>query len=343
MTDKQLDFSSLFGEEFNIELKTPTVKEIKSKLEKTKNSEVSVEKLLKSKKVSLEERLAIIKSNVLQILGKQKDNVLVITSRAQFTEYINKAIRVGRIAIDTETNNSLDPITCKIAGLCLYVPNEKQAYIPINHRDFNTKIRLEDQCTEQDVKEELQRLIDSHVFTVFHNYKFDYEVIKCTCHIEMPCSWDTQICARLLDENNPSGLKYLYTTKIDPTQSKYDIESLFENVSYLDVSPEIFALYAATDSMMTDKLYELQEKELSKAEYGEHLDLTGKHVIKGLRWLFHNVEIPIAKVTAEMELAGVAVDTEFGDKLRDKYNAQLENLDKEISQNLQSLDQIINT
>lgn len=341
MAEEQLNFSSLFGDEFNIEIKTPTVKEIKTKLEKAKSSEVPVEKLLKSKKVSLEERLAIIKSNVLQILGKQKDNVLVITSRQQFTEYIDKAIEVGRIAIDTETNNSLDPITCKIAGLCLYIPNEKQVYIPVNHRNSETKLRLENQCTEQDIKEELQRLVDHNVFTVFHNYKFDYEVIKCTCNIEIPCSWDTQICARLLDENNPSGLKYLYTTKIDPTQSKYDIESLFENVSYLDVSPDIFALYAATDSMMTDKLYELQEKELSKPEYDEHFDLTGKHKVKGLRWLFHNVEVPIARVTAEMELAGVMVDSDFGDRLRSKYNFQLEQLDEEINQNLQNLDQII--
>lgn len=341
MAEEQLNFSSLFGDEFNIEIKTPTVKEIKTKLEKAKSSEVPVEKLLKSKKVSLEERLAIIKSNVLQILGKQKDNVLVITSRQQFTEYIDKAIEVGRIAIDTETNNSLDPITCKIAGLCLYIPNEKQVYIPVNHRNSETKLRLENQCTEQDIKEELQRLVDHNVFTVFHNYKFDYEVIKCTCNIEIPCSWDTQICARLLDENNPSGLKYLYTAKIDPTQSKYDIESLFENVSYLDVSPDIFALYAATDSMMTDKLYELQEKELSKPEYDEHFDLTGKHKVKGLRWLFHNVEVPIARVTAEMELAGVMVDSDFGDRLRSKYNFQLEQLDEEINQNLQNLDQII--
>ena len=90
-----------------------------------------------------------------------------------------------------------------------------------------------------------------------HNGKFDYEVISHACKIAVKPDWDTIIAARLIDENlyseKRTSLKYLYVTLIDPKQAKYDIEGLFENVPYAFVDPEIFALYAATDSMKTPR------------------------------------------------------------------------------------------
>ena len=55
-------------------------------------------------------------------------------------------------------------------------------------------------------------------------------------------------------------------------------------------------------------------------EYGPHMDISGKHELKGVRWLFYNVEMPIVIVTAEMELRGVKVDTSYGERLKLKYN-----------------------
>lgn len=118
-------------------------------------------KLLKSKKLSLAERLSIINERVLKVLGKQKNNIIVIKDRETFHNYITDCINTGRIDIDTETNNSLDPVTCKLMGPCLYAPGLKQAYIPINHRNPETKERLSWQLTEQDVAEEFQRLLDA--------------------------------------------------------------------------------------------------------------------------------------------------------------------------------------
>lgn len=334
--------NSLFGEEFNIKIPESNVKGLLNKLNnKSKDTTTDPEKLLKSKKLSLAERLIIIKTNVLKILGKQRNNVVVIKDRDAFEAYIDEAIATGRIAIDTETNNSLDPVTCQLIGPCFYYPGGKQAYVPINHRDPETKVRLSWQLTEQDCTDMFKKIVDSGIDIIMHNGKFDYEVIKCTCNIEVRPTWDTMVAARLLNENELAGLKKQYVSKIDPTQEKYDIEKLFENVAYADVDPEIFALYAATDSMMTDKLYEIQKVELDKPEYGSHTDLLGTHEVKGLRWLFHNVEMPIVIVTAEMELAGVAVDEEYGQRLKDKYNAQLAKTDEDINAILASLAPLI--
>ena len=317
----------LFGEDFKINIDTSRSK-VKDLVKKTKpvlTEEEETKKLLKSKKLSLEERLNIITEKVIKILGKQRQNTVVIRSLSDFSAYIDKAIKVGRIAVDTETNNSLDPVTCKLMGLCLYVPGEKQAYIPINHINNLTGELLDNQLTEKDCNDQLQRLLDNNVFIVMHNGKFDYEVIKCTCDIAVKPNWDTMICARLLDENEKAGLKEQYINKIDPSQAKYDIESLFTNISYAQVDPEIFALYAATDSMMTDKLYLYQEPIMSAAEN------------KRLLWVFENIEMPIVIVTAEMELRGVCIDVEFGAKLKSKYELILTDLDKQIEQVLEDI------
>lgn len=247
---------SLWGEEFVVPNEKEKTKKIKDKIKNPTETKTSVEKQVKSKKLSITEKLDIIKAEVLRVLGKQADNIFCIKNREDFHTYIDKAIIKGRIDIDTETNNTTDTFTCKLMGPCLYTPGEKQIYIPINHRDPETKERLAWQLTEQDVKEEFQRLIDNDVKIIMHNADFDYQVIYKTCNIELPIYWDTMLAAQVLDENEPASLKEQYINKIDPEQEKYSINKLFDGVFYADVDPEIFAYYAATDALMTDKLYE---------------------------------------------------------------------------------------
>lgn len=151
-----------------------------------------------------------IEKEVFRVLGKQQENIITITDIDTFREYITSVIRTGVMAIDTETNNSLDPLTCKLMGLCLYAPELKAAYIPINHRNPETKNRLGQQLTEADVKRELQKVRESGVKIIMHNGKFDYEVLKCTCSICVEPYWDTMIATRLLNENERYGLKEQY-------------------------------------------------------------------------------------------------------------------------------------
>lgn len=324
-------FSGAGLEEFNIELNKPKPEALAKKVAKPEETaETDPTKILKSKKVSLAEKLELIRVKVLEVLGKQRKNVVVIKDCESFEDYVTKAIQFGRIAVDTETNNSTDPMTCQLMGLCLYYEGGKQAYIPINHVNPDTGERLEWQLTEADCKVQLQRIKDAGTFIVMHNGKFDYEVIKCTCDIEIEPDWDTMIGAHTINENERMGLKWQYIDKIDPTQEKYDIEHLFI-VPYKYVDPEIFALYAATDSMMTDKLYVYQVAILT-APGNERL-----------YWLFTNIEMPIVKVAGDIELIGVCIDQEFGERLRKKFNQQLEDIDIKIEQELVNLQPIINT
>lgn len=317
--------NSLWGDEFVVK-ETPT-KKILNKIDKPKKAEVVIEKAVKSKSVPVEDKLRLIYAEVDRILGKYKENTICIRDKQSLIEYIDKAIGNGVIAIDTETDNSLDPLTCKLMGACIYTPSMKNAYIPIHHTDLQGAL-LDSQLTEADIKEQFNRLSDTKI--IMHNGKFDYEVIKCTCDCELSIYWDTMIASRILDENEKrAGLKYQYIDKIDSSQEKYDIEHLFEGVEYAKVSPEIFALYAATDSFMTYKLYEWQKTIYELPEN------------KRLYSLFMTIEMPIVIVTAEMELTGVCIDSAYASRLSAKYHAMSAEIDKQIQKELDKCSPLI--
>lgn len=311
--------NSLWGDEFIIEPSPKKTKTILNKISSPKK---------KDSQLSLYETLDNIRRNVDRILGVYKENTEVISSRDRLHEYISAALENGIIAIDTETNNSLDPITCKLMGPCLYTPGQKNAYIPINHVDLHSGERLSWQLTEEDVREEFERL--TNIKIIMHNGKFDYQVIKCTTGVQLDIYWDTLIAVRILDENEKrANLKQQYIDKIDPTIEKYSIEHLFEGVEYAIVSPELFALYAATDAYMTFKLYEWQKS---------NFEVNGDD---RLLKLFLEVEMPIVVVAAEMELTGVEVDKEYAKRLSLKYHKKLDTVKKEIDVQLASYSDII--
>lgn len=319
--------ASLWGEEFNI----PSTQEVAKKVIK-KIKEVDPEKLLKAKNTTLEEKLKIINENVLKILGHYKENTQVIKTREELHSYIDASISNGIIAIDTETNNSLDALTCKLMGGCIYTPGQKNAYIPINHIDRLTGERLDWQLTEKDIKEEFDRLQSpkANVKILTHNGKFDYKVLHCTCGFDMNIYWDSYVAARLLDENEPSaGLKQQYINKINPSQEKYSIDHLFESVEYAVVDPDIFALYAATDSFMTYELYLWQVERFKDPDLSKIYNL------------MMNTEIPLIPVVAKMEMRGITLDKNYASRLSKKVHLQVEDCTKRVEEEISKYDEKI--
>ena len=318
--------ASLWGEEFVVQ-KTPPKKVIE-KVSSPKDASKVVTKALKNSAIPVEFRLDAIKANVLKILGRYIEDTQVIKTREELRAYIDEAIKNGEIAIDTETDNSLDPITCKLMGPCIYTPGQKNAYIPLNHVNPNTRERLSWQLTEQDVREEFDRLTGTLI--IMHNGKFDYQVIKCTTGKQLMVYWDTMLAARVLDENEKRvGLKQQYRDKIDSSVEKYSIDHLFEDIEYAIVDPEIFALYAATDAYMTYKLYQWQKAQFSKAGN------------EGIFSLFMNIEMPVLEVAAEMELTGVCIDKDYAARLSSKYHKRIEDVDERIATQLAQYEGVI--
>ncbi|MBQ6631025.1 MAG: hypothetical protein IJH55_02685 [Romboutsia sp.] len=310
---------SLWGDEFVVETTQNKSKKLLNKVNNPKQV-----KKTKQTKLSTEDRISLIEENVNSILGKYAKSTIVIKTKEDFDKYINDCIERGIVALDTETNNSLDPLTCKLMGLCLYSPGLSAAYVPVNHVDRYTNERLSWQLTEKDIQEGILKLKNTKIIT--HNGKFDYKVIKCTCNCAFNIYWDSMIAARILDENEFSaGLKQQYISKIDPLEEKYSIDHLFEKVEYTILDPELFALYAATDAYKTYKLYEWQNVEFDKVDNIR------------LRNLLFEVEFPIIIVTAEMELDGISLDIEYCERLSKKYHKKLDDVNEKLSKELEIL------
>lgn len=316
-----LEEENLFGEDFPIDSQEDTIK----LLRKAKEPKKAKSKKVVDPNLALHDKLLLIAQEVNRILGRHREDTLTVKDIGCFSSYIDSIIENGICALDTETNNSLDPHTCKLMGLCLYTNGQKQAYIPCNHVDLFTGERLPWQISERQIREQLQRLLDANVKIVYHNASFDIRVIQCTCGIELGYIWDSAIAAKILNENESAKLKDQYQMHVDPTHAKYDIESLFQRLPYAIVDPDLFALYAATDPMMTFKLYEYQLREFMKPDNKDIYDL------------YLTVELPCIQVVKDMELEGIEVDLDYCKRIQDKYHGILDGYDEKIQSELDKL------
>lgn len=303
-----------FLDDFELpEITHDTIKKELVKLGKTHQ----VQKVSSVQDMPLQDRLKYIYSEVTKILGRYKGFIRVIRSDQEYMKYIAKAIKVGVVSFDTETNNSLDPLTCKLMGLCLYIPNTKPVYVPINHCESGTEILLKDQVSFDCIIESFKMLKQANTKLIYHNGKFDMRVCHNTTGVWLPIYWDTMIAQQLLDENELAKLKNQYRVHVDPTIDSYNIEKLFTGLPYAWIDPDVFALYQAIDAYDTYKLYKRQ------------LSLFETDDLSRLYKLFTDIEVPIVSVVSNMEDNGICMDTDFLSRLDAKYRVCMkEQLDK---------------
>lgn len=262
-------------------------------------------------------RIAQISSVVTQNLGKYEEESILIRTENELHEYITKCINNGVISIDTETTG-LDPILDNLAGVCIYTPGEKTAYVPVNHESYITFERLPEQLTEEQVGRELQRVVDSKIKVVMFNATFDIRVLRNQCNVYLTCYWDAYLGARLLNENESSNaLKKLhqkYCLNGEGDAFKYD--ELFKGIKFTLIPIKVGYLYAAHDAKITYELYKFQEPYLDLNQEREDL--------RNVAWVFRNIEMPIVDVVCDMEDTGVDFDKEFAEKLSVDYHKQAE-------------------
>lgn len=266
----------------------------------------------------LYERIANIVAIVNTKLGKYADKYELLRDDKSVEDYFNDIIQYGRAAIDTETD-SLDPITTTLAGICVYVPGRKAAYIPINHISYVTGVKSANQVSIDVVKKCLQRCEEAGVEWVYHTAKFDIRVISNQVGCKLQAFWDTQLAASCLNENESHKLKDLhlkYCDSMDNESLTYD--KLFEGIPFTYIPITTAYLYAAGDPIKTWELMEFQMQYLTPEK------------LPGPWFVFHNIEMPIIQVVAAMEDRGICLDTEFAQQLSEKYHAQLEEREKRI-------------
>lgn len=262
-----------------------------------------------------------VRINVEKVLSKYKDKVIVLRSEQEVQDYFDKAIDSGYIAIDTETTG-LDHIKDKVVGTCLYYPGGKAAYIPHRHTSYLTGALLNNQVSYEFLRQQLQRVVDSKIQVLMHNADFDMRFIYYSMSIKVPCTWDTQHASRILNNTESAALKYQHAVHIEHTEKQYDYSKLFKNVEYTKVSPNVAALYAAIDALLTYELYEYQ-KEVFEQPGNE-----------ALYRVFKDIEMPLVSVVFDMEVTGVCIDKEMSKTLSEKYTKLLNVAHKEVMEKI---------
>ena len=270
---------------------------------------------VKLKAGNLSSRITSIKAMTNRYFADKKDMYLNVMDEAILIDLIDKFIENGIGAIDTETT-SLDPITTTLAGVCLYTPGYKAAYVPVNHVSYMTGMPIKGQISAEIVKRELQRLIDAKVKIDMFNIDFDCRVLKHTLGIKMFCWWDGYIAQRLLDENNKNNsLKGLWDKYVNKGKDKsHTFSELFAGIPFTMIPVDVAYLYAANDPMITYELAEFQRPFLTDTEVCREYEL--QDVAK----IFHELEMPLVPIVSEMEDTGVFLDLEVQQKLSEKYN-----------------------
>lgn len=265
---------------------------------------------------SISGKVQLAKEMSQEVFADKLDRLELLDNENKIREYINCAITNGIVAVDTETNG-LDRIDGKIAGVCLYTPEQKGVYIPVRHESFMTGIELNTNISKEFMKDQFERMNKSNIKYVLHNAKFDMHILWWMLGIKIIPYWDTQIGSQLLNENEPHKLKVLYKKYVDNADENSKVasfNSLFKGIEFNKVPPDVAYMYASFDPIMTYELYQFQY---------DFIDINGKYCKeKGLERVaevFRNIEMPLIQVVFEMECTGVKIDTELAEKLKAQY------------------------
>ena len=248
-----------------------------------------------------------------------QESFTMVQDEAGLKSIVKLLKKAGYMVLDTETSD-LDPLSADLVGLSLCVDPKQAFYIPLDHRDEDGK-RVPGQLAKKDVLHTLKPFLeDEKLPKLGHNLKFDYSIIKLQgegVSLRGPL-WDTMIAAYLLDPGRR-------TFKLDDLcREILDVRlTSFSEVTKGDKRPEAFAYVPLEDA----KNYSCEDV------YGACLlweEFRPRLEKQDLWQLFADLETPLVPILADMELAGIKVNTDLLGELSDEFGTKLAELEKEI-------------
>lgn len=238
-----------------------------------------------------------------------KAEYVTITDEGLLKEVI--ASIKDEVTIDTETT-SKSPVLAELVGISLSVDPQKAYYIPLAHYYMGVPKQLSKEVVIKELKVILE---DPDIKKTGHNIKYDLIVLKNEGIDLKGVAFDTMLASYLLNPNRSNhGLD-------DAAMSRLSIEKIsFKDVmgklqSFSEVSVEDATRYSGEDSAVTLKLKRHLEPMLQK---------------EGLNILFNDMEMPLVEVLADMEMAGIKIDSSLMTSLSDKLGRELQSIEKRI-------------
>ena len=193
-----------------------------------------------------------------------------------------------KFAFDTETTG-IEPMTAELVGMSFAIDEGEAYYVPVP---------AEKAAAERIVNIFKKALENPASQKIGQNIKYDYIMMRRYGVRPAGAFFDTMVAHYLLQPEQRHNMDYL--AEIYLGYKTIHIEELIGpkgkgQRSMRDVAPEQVCPYAAEDADITLQLKNRLEAELAR---------------EGMEPLFYDIEMPLVRVLAEMEICGVRIDTE---------------------------------
>lgn len=212
------------------------------------------------------------------------------------------------VSIDTETT-STDAISAELVGLSFSVEEKKAFYVavPANYEEALKIVQIFKPLYESD-----------KIMKIGQNIKYDYEVLTRYGVTLQGKMFDTMIAHYLIQPELHHNMDYMAETLLG--YQTIHIEELLgpkgkKQKNMRDLSPTDIYEYAAEDADITLRLKNVLEPRLKEL---------------GVEELFWNIEMPLARVLADMELNGVCLDTEALQDTSKIFTERMKQYEQEI-------------
>ena len=212
------------------------------------------------------------------------------------------------VSIDTETT-STDAISAELVGLSFSVEEKKAFYVavPANYKEALKIVQIFKPLYESD-----------KIMKIGQNIKYDYEVLTRYGVTLQGKMFDTMIAHYLIQPELHHNMDYMAETLLD--YQTIHIEELLgpkgkKQKNMRDLSPTDIYEYAAEDADITLRLKNVLEPRLKEL---------------GVEELFWNIEMPLVRVLADMELNGVCLDTEALQDTSKIFTERMKQYEQEI-------------
>jgi DNA polymerase-1 len=221
---------------------------------------------------------------------------------------LGKLMRQKSVCFDTETT-SLNTLEARLVGIAFSYDAGKGYYVPIPE---------DEKLAEQRIQKLIPFFESEEIEKIGQNLKYDIKVLlNFGVDVKGPL-FDTMIAHYLLNPDMRHNMDLLAETYLGYTP--VPIETLIgkkgkNQGSMRDVPLDKVTEYAVEDSDVTWQLKQLFEKELEQ---------------NGLTKLFSEIEIPLVKVLASMELEGINLNTDFLARLSGEFEKEIKSLETKI-------------
>ena len=212
------------------------------------------------------------------------------------------------VSIDTETT-STDAIRAELVGLSFSVEEKKAFYVtvPANYEEALKIVQIFKPLYESD-----------KIMKIGQNIKYDYEVLTRYGVTLQGKMFDTMIAHYLIQPELHHNMDYMAETLLG--YQTIHIEELLgpkgkKQKNMRDLSPADIYEYAAEDADITLRLKNVLEPRLKEL---------------GVEELFWNIEMPLVRVLADMELNGVCLDTEALQDTSKIFTERMKQYEQEI-------------